>query len=127
MKSILKIAAATLSLAAMAAVSTPALAHQDRLELRFGNGYDQQQTYVQPGVIYESPAPDYRYQNEDGWRQQQWRQQQWREQQWRESEQRRHYWQQRNEWRERQWQEQRGQEHEGRGDYRDHDHNGDRH
>jgi hypothetical protein len=54
MKSILRIAAASLTLAAMAAVSTPVFASQDRVELRFGNGYNQQQeSYVQPGVIYE--------------------------------------------------------------------------
>jgi hypothetical protein len=120
MKSILKIAAASLSLAALAAVSTPAFAHQDRVELRFGNGYDQQQSYVQPGVIYESPAPVYRYQDEDGWRQQQWR-----EHAWRERERREHYWHERNEWRERQWQEQRGREHDGRDDHRYHDRHGD--
>ncbi|MDB5936498.1 MAG: hypothetical protein JWQ01_3842 [Massilia sp.] len=120
MKSILRIAAVSLTLAALAAVSTPVFAHQDRVELRFGNGYDQQRAYVQPEVIYESPAPVYRYQNEDGWRQQQWR-----ERAWREREQRRNYWQQRNEWRERQWQEQRGREHEGRDDPRDHDRRGD--
>jgi hypothetical protein len=120
MKSILRIAGASLSLAALAAVSTPVFAHQDRVELRFGNGYDQQPSYVQPDVIYESPAPVYRYQNEDGWRQQQWREQAWRERE-RERERREHYWQQRNEWRERQWQEQRGREHEGRDDHHDHD------
>jgi hypothetical protein len=120
MKSILKIAAASLSLAALAAVSTPVFAHQDRVELRFGNGYEQQRAYVQPGVIYESPAPAYRYQDEGGWRQQQWR-----EQAWRERERRAHYWHERNEWRERQWQEQRGREHEGRHDHHDRGRRGD--
>lgn len=122
MKSILRIAAASLTLAALAAVSTPVFAHQDRVELRFGNGYDLRQSYVPPGVIYESPAPVYRYQEENGWRQQQWR-----EREWRERERREHYWRERNEWRERQWQEQRGREHDGRDDHRDHNRNGDWH
>jgi hypothetical protein len=120
MKSILRIAAASLTLAALAAVSTPVLAGPARVELSFGNGYDQQQAYVQPGVIYESPAPVYRYQDEDGWRQQQWR-----EHAWRERERREQYSRARNEWRERQWQEQRGREHEGYDDHHDHDRRGD--
>jgi hypothetical protein len=116
MKSILKIAGASLTLAALAAVSTPVFAGPARVELSFGNGYYQQQTYVQPGVIYEPPAPVYRYQDEDGWRRQQWR-----EHAWRERERREQYWRERNEWRKCQWQEQRGHEHEGREDHRDHD------
>ena len=120
MKSIFRIAGASLTFAALAVVSAPASAHQDRVELRFGNGYDQQQSYVQSGVIYESPAPVYRYQEENGYRQQQWR-----ERELRERERREHYWRQRNEWRERQWQEQRGREYEGRDDHRDHDRHGD--
>jgi hypothetical protein len=120
MKSILRIAGSLLSLAALAAVSTPVFAHQDRVELRFGNGYDHQRAYVQPGVIYASPAPVYHYQNEDGWRQQQWR-----EQAWRERERREHYWRERNEWRERQWQEQRGRGHDGRDDHHERGHQGD--
>jgi hypothetical protein len=116
MKSILKIAGASLTLAVLAAVSTPVFASPARVELSFGNGYDQQQAYVQPRVIYEAPAPVYRYQDEDGWRQQQWR-----ENAWRERERREHYWRERNEWRKCQWQEQRGHEHEGREDHRDHD------
>jgi hypothetical protein len=120
MKSILRIAAASLSLVALAAVSTPVFAHQDRVELRFGNGYEQQRAYFQPGVVYESPAPAYRYQDEGGWRQQQWR-----EQAWRERERRAHYWHERHEWRERQWQEQRGREHEGRDDHHDRGRRGD--
>lgn len=106
MKSIFRIAAASLTLAALAAVSTPVLAGPARVELSFGNGYEQQrQSYVQPGVIYESPVSRYRYQDEGGWRQQQWR-----EHAWRERERREHYWRGRNEWRDRQWQEQRGRE-----------------
>lgn len=124
MKSILRTAAASLTLAAMAAISSPAFAHQDRAELRFGNGQDQQRAYVQPGVIYEAPAPLYRYQDEDGWRRQQWREQAWRRQQWRE-----HAWRERErerERRERYWQEQHGRDHEQR--YYGHDepaHHGD--
>lgn len=120
MKSILKIAGASLTLAALAAVSTPVFAGPARVELSLGNGYYPQQEYVQPRAIYEAPAPVYRYQEEDGWREQQWR-----ENAWRERERREHYWRERNEWRERQWQEQRGREHEGRDDQRDHDRRGD--
>lgn len=120
MKSILKIAGASLTLAALAAVSAPAFAGPARVELSFGNGYYQQQEYVQPRVIYEAPAPVYRYQDEDGWRQQQWR-----ENAWRERERREQFWRERNEWRERQWQEQRGREREGRDEQRDHGRRGD--
>lgn len=122
MKTIFKLAAASLGLAAIAAVSTPAFAGPARVELSIGNGYYQPQGYVQPQVIYEAPAPVYRYRDDDGWREQQWR-----EHEWRERERREHYWRERNEWRERQWQEQRygdngehaeRREREQRGDWR---------
>jgi hypothetical protein len=122
MKFIFKIAAASLGLAAIAAVATPAFAGPARVELSIGNGYYQPQTYVQPEVIYEAPAPvyRYRYRDDDGWRQQQWR-----EREWRERERREHYWRERNEWRERQWQGQRGRDHDEHDDHQEHDHRGD--
>lgn len=121
MKSILRTAAASLALAAMAAISSPAFAHQDRVELRFGNGYDQQRTYIQPDVIYETPAPVYRFQDADGWRRQQWREQAWRRQQWREQ-----AWRERErERREHYWQEQHARDHEQRYDHDDRDRYGD--
>lgn len=105
MKSIFKLAAASLGLVAIAAVSTPALAGPARVEISVGNGYYQAQAYPPPRVVYEAPAPVYRYRDDDGWRAQQWR-----EHEWRERERREHYWRERNEWRERQWQEQRGRD-----------------
>jgi hypothetical protein len=120
MKSIFKIAVASLGLAAIAAVSTPSFAGPAHVELSIGNGYYQPQTYVQPEVIYQAPAPVYRYRDDD-----RWRQQRRREHEWRERERREHYWRERNEWRERQWQEQRGRDHSEHEEHQDHDHRGD--
>lgn len=117
MKSILRIAGASLTLAALAAISTPVFAGPARIELSFGSGYYPQQQYVQPRVVFAA-APVYSYQDED------WRQLQWRENAWRERERREHYWRERNEWRERQFQEQRGREHDVHHDQREHDRRG---
>lgn len=120
MKSKFKIAIASLGIAGIAIVSTPAFAGPARVELSIGNGYYQPQTYAPPVVVYEAPALAYRYRDDDGWRQQQWR-----EHEWREHERREHYWRERNEWRERQWQEQRGRDHGEHDDQQEHDHRGD--
>lgn len=116
MKSVFRIAAASLTLAALAAVSAPVFAGPVRAELSVGTGYYSRQDYIPSQPTYEAPAPVYRYQDADGWRQQQWR-----ENAWRERERREHYWREQNAWRDRQWQEPRRREHEGWDDQRDHD------
>ena len=118
MKSLLKMAAASLTLAALAAVSSPVFAAPARVELSVANsyGHGQQQAVVPPGVVYAAPAPLVRYQDDNGWRQQQWR-----EHAWREHERRAHFWRERDAWRERQWHEQRGGAHDGRENHRDRD------
>lgn len=89
MKSILKFAAASLALAGLAAVATPAIAGPGRVELVVGNGYYAAPVYVPPRVIYEAPVPVYRYRDDRAWREHEWRERQ-----------RREYWRERNEWRE---------------------------
>lgn len=125
MKSILRIAAASLGLAALAAFSTPASAGAARVELSIGNGYYRQPAYVQPEVIYGAPPPIYRYRDDDRWRRQQWLEHERRKQEWRERERREHYWRERNEWRQRQWHEQREREHRWHEEHRDRDHHHD--
>ena len=100
MKSIFKIAAASLGLAVIAAVSTPAMAHPARVEFSIGDADYQPQEYVQPELVYQAPEPVYRYREDDGWRRQQWREHAWRQHEWRERERREHYWRERNQWRE---------------------------
>lgn len=113
MKSLLKIAAASLTVAALAALSTPAFAAPAHVEVRFSNGYGQQQAYAPPSVFLASQAPAYRYHDENGWRRQQWRAHEWRQR-----ERRAHYW------RERERQEQHGRAHGGHDDHRDRDRRG---
>lgn len=59
MKSIIKIAAASLALAGLAAVATPAVASSRHVELSADNGYYAAPVYVPPRVIYEAPVPVY--------------------------------------------------------------------
>ena len=108
MKSLFKIAVASLGLTMLAAVATPASASAARVEIRVEDSYQVQPAYVERRAIYAAPVPVYRHQEVRHWRHQQWREQEWREQewlrqQWRERERREHYWRQRNEWREHQW------------------------
>src|SRR5450830_2200880 len=77
MKSIFRIAAASLTLAALAAVSAPVFAGPARAEFSVGTGYYSRQDYIPSQLTYEAPAPVYRYQDADGWRQQQWRENAW--------------------------------------------------
>lgn len=119
MKSLFKIAVASLGLAVIAAVSSPAMATDARVDIRLGNGYHAQPAYVEHRVIH-APAPGYHYRDGDRWRhhqwrEQEWRRQQWREHQWRERERREHYWRQRQEWRGHEWRDQRERDY-GRGD-----------
>jgi hypothetical protein len=90
MKTLLKIAAASLALAGMTALATPAIAGPGHVELRVQTGYYSPPVYVQPRVIYEAPAPMYRYRDDAAWR---------------ERERREHHWRERNAWREHQWRE----------------------
>jgi hypothetical protein len=127
MKSLFKIVAASLGLAVIAAVSTPAMANNARVEIRVGNGYTAPPAYVEQRVVYGAPDRLYRVHDDGAWRRQQWREQEWRRQQWREHEWRRqqwlarerreHYWRERNQWRHHQWREQRGHDDGHRGGY----------
>ena len=103
MKSILKIAAASLALAGLAAVATPAVASPGHVEFRVDSGYYPAPVYAPPRVIYEAPVPVYRYRDDAAWREHEWRERQRREQ----------YWRQQNEWREHQWREHHEWEHRG--------------
>lgn len=94
MKSILKFAAASLALAGLAAVATPAVAGPGHVELRVDSGYYAAPVYAPPRVIYEAPVPVYRYRDDSAWREHEWRERQ-----------RREYWRDRNEWRAQQWRE----------------------
>jgi hypothetical protein len=109
MKSIFKIATAVLALTGLTAVTTPAVAGQGRVELRVDDGYYAAPLYVAPRVVYEAPAPDYRYRQDRAWRDHEWRERQ-----------RREYWRERNEWRAQQWREHRDRDRwDGRRDFYD--------
>lgn len=95
MKTLLKIAAASLALAGMTALATPAIAGPGHVELRVQTGYYAPPVYVQPRVIYEAPAPVYGYRDDAAWRAHTWR----------ERERRGQYWRERNAWREHEWRE----------------------
>lgn len=96
MKSFLRIAAASLALAGLAAVDTPAIAGPGGVAVVVGNGYYAAPVYVPPRVIYEAPASVYRYRDDRAWREHEWRERQ-----------RREYWRERNEWRPEEWREHR--------------------
>jgi hypothetical protein len=95
MKTLLRIAVASLALAGMTALATPAIAGPGHAELRVQTGYYSAPVYGQPRVVYEAPAPMYRYRDNAAWR----------EHEWRERERREHYWRERNAWREHEWRE----------------------
>jgi hypothetical protein len=95
-KSIFTIAAAVLALTSLAAVTTPSVPGTGRVKIRVNDGYYPTPVYVAPRVIYESPAPAYRYRDDRGWREHGWRERQ-----------RGEYWRERNEWRAQQWRDHR--------------------
>lgn len=94
MKSLLKIVAASLSLAGSAGVAIPAVAGTKHVEFRVDNGYYAAPVHASPRVIYDCPVQLYRYRAHAAWREYEWR-----------ARQRREYWRERNEWREQQWRE----------------------
>jgi hypothetical protein len=95
MESIITVAAG-LALTSLATVTTPAVAGTGLVEIRVNDGYYPTPVYVAPPVIYESPAPAFRYRNDRRWREHVWRERQ-----------RREYWRERNEWLAQQWREHR--------------------